>query len=216
VVAFTGQVNRAVIGTDAFQECDIIGVSASVTKYNMQVREPNEIPDAVKRSFYIANTGRKGAVLVDIPKDCTTLSQEMDFNPKIKFRGYNTNHTPRAQELDWAAKIISEAKRPIIVAGGGVIAAGASNELVALSELLLAPTANTLMGKGAVKLREGRANRLLLKAGDMGYWSLGWKYSVKNTGKVPGSFFWGISRPPKGIERRAVSEIPEWLKRLQS
>lgn len=149
VVAFTGQVNRAVIGTDAFQECDIIGVSASVTKYNMQVREPSEIPDAVKRAFYIANTGRKGAVLVDIPKDCTTLSGEMDFEPKIKFRGYNTNHTPKPQELDWAAKLLAEAKRPVIMAGGGVIAAGASNELVALSELLLAPTANTLMGKGA-------------------------------------------------------------------
>jgi len=70
-------------------------------------------------------------------------------------------------------------------------------------------------GKDALKLREGTANKLLLKAGDMGYWSLGWKYSVKNTGKVPGTFFWGISRPPEGIERRAVSEIPEWLKRLQ-
>ena len=149
VVAFTGQVNRAVIGTDAFQECDIIGVSASVTKYNMQVREPSEIPEAIKKSFYIANTGRKGAVLVDIPKDCTTLSGEMDFNPKINFRGYKIDPIPKSQELDWAAKLLVEAKRPIIMAGGGVIAAGASNELVALSELLMAPTANTLMGKGA-------------------------------------------------------------------
>ena len=149
VVAFTGQVNRAVIGTDAFQECDIIGVSASVTKYNLQVREPSEIPEAVKKAFYIANTGRKGAVLVDIPKDCTTLSGKMDFNPKLKFRGYNIDPTPSPQELDWAAQILVEARRPIIMAGGGVIAAGASNELVALSELLMAPTANTLMGKGA-------------------------------------------------------------------
>ncbi len=149
VVAFTGQVNRAVIGTDAFQECDIIGISASVTKYNMQIREPSEIPEAVKRAFYIANTGRKGAVLVDIPKDCTVLSGEMDFNPKITFRGYKVDPTPSPQELDWAAKILVEAKRPVIMAGGGVIAAGASNELVALSELLMAPTANTLMGKGA-------------------------------------------------------------------
>lgn len=149
VVAFTGQVNRAVIGTDAFQECDIIGVSASVTKYNMQVREPSDIPGAVKSAFYIANTGRKGAVLVDIPKDCTVLRGEMDFDPKITFRGYKVDPTPSPQELDWAAKILVEAKRPVIMAGGGVIAAGASNELVALSELLMAPTANTLMGKGA-------------------------------------------------------------------
>ena len=133
VVAFTGQVNRAVIGTDAFQECDIIGVSASVTKYNIQVREPEEIPEAVKKSFHIANTGRKGAVLVDIPKDCTTLSGDIDFNPELKFRGYNIDPTPNPQELDWAAKLLVEANRPIIMAGGGVIAAGASNELVALS-----------------------------------------------------------------------------------
>jgi acetolactate synthase I/II/III large subunit len=149
VVAFTGQVNRAVIGSDAFQECDIIGVSASVTKYNMQVMSPREIPEAVKKSFHIANTGRKGAVLVDIPKDCTTLSDEIDFNPVIKFRGYNNDHTPSPKELDWAAQILAKAERPIVMAGGGVIAAGASNELVALSEALLAPTANTLMGKGA-------------------------------------------------------------------
>ncbi len=149
VVAFTGQVNRAVIGSDAFQECDIIGVSASVTKYNMQVMSPGEIPEAVKKSFHIANTGRKGAVLVDIPKDCTTLSDEIDFNPVIKFRGYNNDHTPSPKELDWAAQILAKAERPIVMAGGGVIAAGASNELVALSEALLAPTANTLMGKGA-------------------------------------------------------------------
>ena len=73
----------------------------------------------------------------------------MDFNPEIKFRGYDMDHTPAPQELDWAAKILAEAERPLIMAGGGVIAAGATNELVALSEALLAPTANTLMGKGA-------------------------------------------------------------------
>ncbi|MFC1803550.1 biosynthetic-type acetolactate synthase large subunit [Thermoproteota archaeon] len=150
LVAFTGQVNRDVIGRDAFQECDIIGVSASVTKYNMQVREPNEIPEAVKKAFYIANTGRKGAVLVDIPKDCTTLSGEMNFNPEINLRGYNTDHAPSPQELDWAAQILTKAERPLIIAGGGVIASGGTNELVALSEALLAPTANTLMGKGAL------------------------------------------------------------------
>jgi acetolactate synthase-1/2/3 large subunit len=149
VVAFTGQVNREVIGSDAFQECDIIGVSASVTKYNMQVREPSEIPEAVKKAFYIANTGRKGSVLVDIPKDCTTLSGKMVFNPELKFRGYDNDHTPIPQELDWAAQILAKAERPILMAGGGVIAAGASKELIALSEALLAPTANTLMGKGA-------------------------------------------------------------------
>jgi acetolactate synthase-1/2/3 large subunit len=150
VVAFTGQVNRAVIGSDAFQECDIIGVSASVTKYNIQAMSAGEIPEAVKKAFYVANTGRKGAVLVDIPKDCTTESADVTFPEKVSFRGYTVNGTPRPEELDWAAKILAEAERPIIMAGGGVISAGASGELVALAELLLAPTATSLMGKGAI------------------------------------------------------------------
>ena len=68
-------------------------------------------------------------------------------------------------------------------------------------------------GKDASEIRKGKANKLHLKAGDMGYWSIGWKYSVKNTGKIPGTFFWGISRPPRGMERRTVPEMPEWLKR---
>jgi acetolactate synthase-1/2/3 large subunit len=149
VVAFTGQVNRPVIGTDAFQECDIIGVSASVTKYNISVTSPQEIPVAVKRAFHVADTGRKGAVLVDIPKDCTTESAEMVFPDDVSFRGYKVPQAPSAEELDWAARILAEAERPIIMAGGGVIAAGASLELTALAEFLLAPTATSLMGKGA-------------------------------------------------------------------
>jgi acetolactate synthase-1/2/3 large subunit len=149
IVAFTGQVNRAVIGSDAFQECDIIGVSASVTKYNIQVREPEEIPYSVKQAFYIANTGRKGAVLVDIPKDCTTLAGDMVFPDKVDFRGYNPDPVPDERELDWAASILARAERPIIMAGGGVIASGATPELTAIAEYLMAPTATSLMGKGA-------------------------------------------------------------------
>ncbi len=149
IVAFTGQVNRAVIGSDAFQECDIIGVSASVTKYNIQVREPEEIPYAVKQAFHISNTGRKGAVLVDIPKDCTTLSGEMVFPDSVEFRGYNPNPVPDHRELDWAATILARSERPIIMAGGGVIASGATPELIAIAEYLMAPTATSLMGKGA-------------------------------------------------------------------
>jgi acetolactate synthase-1/2/3 large subunit len=149
IVAFTGQVNRAVIGSDAFQECDIIGVSASVTKYNIQVREPEEIPYAVKQAFHISNTGRKGAVLVDIPKDCTTLSGEMVFPDSVEFRGYNPDPVPDARELDWAASILARSERPIIMAGGGVIASGATPELIAIAEYLMAPTATSLMGKGA-------------------------------------------------------------------
>ncbi|MBN2335829.1 biosynthetic-type acetolactate synthase large subunit [Candidatus Bathyarchaeota archaeon] len=149
VAAFTGQVNRDVIGSDGFQECDIIGVSASVTKYNLQVRSPEEIPYAVKTAFHISNTGRKGAVLVDIPKDCTNQKGDIEFPESVEFRGYRLNTAPDPSELDWAAKTLAEAERPIIMAGGGVIASGASPELVEMAELLMAPTTTSLMGKGS-------------------------------------------------------------------
>src|SRR4030042_698246 len=136
VVAVTGQVNRAVIGSDAFQECDIIGVSASVTKYNIQAMSAGEITEAVQKAFHVANTGRKGAVLVDIPKDCTTESADITFPDQVTFRGYTVNAAPKPEELDWAARILAGGERPLIMAGGGVISAGASGELVELAELL--------------------------------------------------------------------------------
>jgi acetolactate synthase-1/2/3 large subunit len=149
VVAFTGQVTRAVIGTDAFQEVDIIGCSASVTKYNMQVRKASEIPRAVKTAFQIASTGRKGAVLVDLPKDVTTDVEDVTFPETVKLRGYHPNYQPDRREVEWAATLLAKAQRPVLVAGGGVINSGSTRELVALSEYLMAPTAITLMGKGA-------------------------------------------------------------------
>jgi acetolactate synthase-1/2/3 large subunit len=149
IVAFTGQVTRATIGTDAFQEVDIIGCSASVTKYNMQVRKASEIPRAVKAAFQIASTGRRGAVLVDLPKDVTTDIEDISFPETVKLRGYHPNYQPDPREIEWAATLLAKAKRPVVVAGGGVVNSGATRELVALSEYLLAPTATTLMGKGA-------------------------------------------------------------------
>ena len=149
VVAFTGQVTRATIGTDAFQEVDIIGCSASVTKYNMQVRKASEIPKAVKTAFQIASTGRRGAVLVDLPKDVTTDVEEISFPETVKLRGYHPNYQPDPREVELAATLLAKAQRPVVVSGGGVINSGATRELVALSEYLMAPTATTLMGKGS-------------------------------------------------------------------
>jgi acetolactate synthase-1/2/3 large subunit len=150
LVAFTGQVPLSVVGTDAFQEVDIIGISASATKYNMQVRRPSEIPYAVKSAFHIASTGRHGAVLVDLPKDTQIDSEEVEFPEKVNFRGYNPNPFPDPREMDWAVTLLSKARRPVIMAGGGVVAADASGELVRLAELLMAPVTTTLMGKGVI------------------------------------------------------------------
>jgi len=150
VVAFTGQVPTGIIGTDAFQEVDIIGVSASITKYNIQVRRAAEIPWAVKSAFKIASTGRKGAVLVDLPKDAQIAVEEIKFPEEVSFRGYSVHMEPDSKELDWAATLLSKARRPVIMAGGGVIASNASAELLKLAEFLMAPVTMTLMGKGVI------------------------------------------------------------------
>jgi acetolactate synthase-1/2/3 large subunit len=148
VVAFTGQVTRATIGTDAFQEVDIIGCSASVTKYNMQVRKASEIPRAVKTAFQIASTGRRGVVLVDLPKDVTTDVEDMSFPETVKLRGYHPHSQPDPREVEWASNLLAKAQRPIVVAGGGVVNSGATRELVALSEYLMAPN-----GQGSIPRR---------------------------------------------------------------
>jgi acetolactate synthase-1/2/3 large subunit len=150
VVAFTGQVPISMVGTDAFQEVDIIGITASATKYNIQVRRPSEIPHAVKSSFYIASTGRQGAVLVDLPKDTQVNSEEIEFPDEVTFRGYNVNPVPNAREMDWATTLLAKAKRPVIMAGGGVIAANASEELIKMADMLVSPVVTTLMGKGSI------------------------------------------------------------------
>ncbi len=150
LVAFTGQVPLGMVGTDAFQEVDIIGITASATKYNIQVRRPSEIPWAVKSAFFIASTGRQGAVLVDLPKDTQIKSEEMQFPGDVGFRGYSVDLEPDSREMDWAATLLSKARRPVIMAGGGVVASNASEELVKLANYMVAPVTTTLMGKGVI------------------------------------------------------------------
>ena len=150
VVAFTGQVPKAYIGKDAFQETDIIGITTPITKCNFQVRSASEIPQTVKKAFYIASSGRPGPVLIDLPKDTQIESAEMDFDDDIELRGYRLNYEPHPLQIERAVDLLTQAERPVIVAGGGVIASNASPELVALAELLLAPVATTLMGKGCI------------------------------------------------------------------
>ncbi len=150
LVAFTGQVPMSMVGTDAFQEVDIIGVTASITKWNHQVRDVSKIPWAVKAAMHISNTGRKGAVVIDLPKNVTMEEAEFDYDVKIDLEGYKPVIHPKTSELDTAVQVLLNAKRPVIMAGGGVIASGAGKELTELAELLMAPTATSLMGKGAI------------------------------------------------------------------
>jgi acetolactate synthase-1/2/3 large subunit len=149
IVAVTGQVPLAMIGKDAFQETDIIGVANPCTKYSFQPRAAAEIPEVVKKAVYIAESGRPGPVLVDIPKDVQQATADMKFPDLIKVRGYNPNLEADLSEMSRAVELLLNAERPIIMAGGGVILSGAFSELQALAELVQIPVVSTFKGKGA-------------------------------------------------------------------
>jgi acetolactate synthase-1/2/3 large subunit len=150
IVAITGQVPRAFIGKDAFQETDIIGITTPITKCNFQVKSAEEIPKIVKTAFYVASTGRRGPVLIDLPRDTQIEEVDVNFDERINLRGYHPVYDPHPLQIEKAAQLLIQAERPVIIAGGGVIASNASSDLVALAELLLAPVATTLMGKGVI------------------------------------------------------------------
>jgi acetolactate synthase-1/2/3 large subunit len=149
IVAITGQVPGPAIGTDAFQEADIRGVTMPVTKHNYLITDPADIPRAIAEAFHIASTGRPGAVLVDIAKDA--LQKETTFNyPKnISLAGYNPVMEPKSEAISDAAALISQSKKPVLYVGGGVIKANAAKELLALAELTGVPVVTTLMARGA-------------------------------------------------------------------
>jgi acetolactate synthase-1/2/3 large subunit len=156
VIAITGQVpisgtnTTYLIGRDSFQEADIIGITTPITKYNHQIDTVAEIPQAVNEAFYIATTGRPGPVLLDFPKNVQTETAEIDFNPKIDLRGYKPPSNPHPLQIRKAVELLVKAERPVVLAGGGVITANATNELLNTAELLLAPVATTFMGKGSI------------------------------------------------------------------
>ena len=149
IVAITGQVPSAAIGTDAFQEADIRGVTMPVTKHNYLITDPADIPRAIAEAFHIASTGRPGAVLVDIAKDA--LQKETTFNyPKsVSLAGYNPVVEPKSEVISDAAALIAQSKKPVLYVGGGVIKADAAKELMQLAEITGAPVVTTLMARGA-------------------------------------------------------------------
>ncbi|MTA97235.1 MAG: acetolactate synthase large subunit [Actinobacteria bacterium] len=149
IVAITGQVPAPAIGTDAFQEADIRGITMPITKHNYLVTDPADIPRAIAEAFHIASTGRPGAVLVDIAKDA--LQKETTFNyPKnVSLAGYNPVVEPKSEAIRDAAALITQSKKPVLYVGGGVIKANAAKELMQLAEITGVPVVTTLMARGA-------------------------------------------------------------------
>jgi acetolactate synthase-1/2/3 large subunit len=149
VVAITGQVGRTLIGTDAFQEADISGITMPITKHNFLVRNGDDIPRVIAEAFHIAATGRPGAVLVDIPKDILQGQCTFSWPPQIDLPGYKPNTKPHSRQIREAAKLIAAARKPVLYVGGGVIRGDATEELRTLAELTGIPVVTTLMARGA-------------------------------------------------------------------
>jgi acetolactate synthase-1/2/3 large subunit len=149
IVAITGQVPGPAIGTDAFQEADIRGVTMPITKHNYLVTDPREIPKAIAEAFYIANSGRPGPVLVDIAKDALQKMTDYNYPSSINLLGYKPQTEPNAQAIRDAASLIAQSSKPVFYVGGGVIKANASKDLLKLAELVGAPVVTTLMARGA-------------------------------------------------------------------
>lgn len=161
IVALTGQVNVPMIGNDSFQEADIYGITIPITKYNYLVKDVNQLQGIIKEAFYIAQTGRPGPVLIDIPGDIQTTKVRLKKIGPIKLPGYAVQTKGHLRQIETLLQAIRNARRPIIYAGGGVVSSGASAELKKFVELTRIPITNTLMGKGIFPERDELALGML-------------------------------------------------------
>ncbi len=161
LIAITGQVPAPVMGTDAFQEADVVGATFPLVKHSYLVQDINDIPRIFHEAFHIASTGRPGPVLIDIPKNIQQQEAIPNFNVKFDVPGYKPNLKPAPQQIKKAAHFIREAKRPIIYAGGGILAAGASDELRQLVKKTGIPITNTVMGLGSFPMDDPLSLKML-------------------------------------------------------
>ena len=150
LVCFTGQVARHLIGNDAFQEVDIVGITRSITKYGVTVRNREDLGRIVKEAFYIARTGRPGPVLIDLPKDVMGELGSAEYPKEVNIRGYKPNTSVHIGQLKRAIKMLNKAERPLFLAGGGVNIAHANKEFTELVEKTNVPVITTVMGRGAI------------------------------------------------------------------
>jgi acetolactate synthase-1/2/3 large subunit len=146
MVIFTGQVPTGQVGTDAFQEVDITGITMPVTKHNYLVKDAAKLPEIIKNAFHIASTGRPGPVLIDLPKDVAQTVIDFEYPQTVNLRGYKPNYKGHPKKIDEAVNLLRKSTRPVIYAGGGILNAGATAELRQLAEIISAPVTNTFMG----------------------------------------------------------------------
>jgi acetolactate synthase I/II/III large subunit len=222
MVVFTGQVPTMLIGNDAFQEADIVGITRPCTKYNFLVKDVKDLARTIKEAFYIATTGRPGPVLVDIPKDVSVGKAEFSYPDKVDLRSYRPTMKGNLWQIKQASETIAKAKRPVIIAGGGVILAGASAELKELAETAKIPVTLTMMGLGSFpgdhKLSLGMLGMHGTYMANMSVHNsdlliaIGMRFDDRVTGKVegfaPGAKIIHIDIDPTSIRKNVRVDIP--------
>ena len=194
LVLITGQVSLSLIGTDAFQEADTTGITRAVSKHNFLVHSADEIPEIIAQAFYIATHGKPGPVVIDIPKNCQQALTAAQYPERVSLRAYHPESAATTSQLNKLAKLINESKRPVIYAGGGVIASGAAKDVSILAHKAEIPVATTLMGLGAFDERDPLALRLAgMHGAPAANWAineadlliaLGVRFSDRVTGKI--------------------------------
>ena len=222
LVCFSGQVPTSLIGNDAFQEADNVGLSRPCTKYNFLVKDVKDLAVTIKEAFYIATTGRPGPVLVDIPKDVSMEKTEFIYPNSISIRSYNPVYEGNKWQIKQAAEAMTKAKKPVLYVGGGVVFSGASQELIELAELTHMPVDMTLMGLGAFPGEHPQSMGMLGMHGT--YWAnmvmhysdlvvaIGARFDDRVTGKVsefcPHAKVIHIDIDPTSIRKNVNVDIP--------
>ncbi len=222
MVIISGQVPTPLIGNDAFQEVDSVGITRPCVKHNFLVKDITKLAETIKKAFYIASTGRPGPVLVDIPKDVTIAKAEFHYPKKIKLRSYNPTVKGHAGQIRKAVDLILSAKRPMIYTGGGVVLSDGSSELIELTQLLGYPITNTLMGLGAYPATDKQfvgmlgmhgtyESNLAMHHCDM-LFAIGARFDDRVTGKIdrfcPEARIVHIDIDPSSISKNVRVDIP--------
>jgi acetolactate synthase I/II/III large subunit len=224
MVVLSGQVQSHLIGDDAFQECDMVGVTRPIVKHSFLVKRTEDIPETIKKAFHIAATGRPGPVVIDIPKDITRPDAKFEYSypTSMKLRSYNPAQRGHAGQIKKAVKLLLAAKRPIIYAGGGVVLGNASELLIELAQTLNFPVTNTLMGLGSYP---GTDRQFLGMLGMHGFYeanmamhhsdvilAVGARFDDRVTNTVekfcPGAKIIHIDIDPTSISKTIVAEVP--------
>jgi len=222
IVVFTGQVPSHLIGNDAFQEADIVGITRPITKHNFLVRHVEELALTIRKAFYIASTGRPGPVVVDLPKDVINSECEFEYPDDVDIKGYKPKYKGHSNQIKKAAEVISNAKRPLLYVGGGVIMSGGSRELSLFAKENKLPVTMTLQGLGAFPGTDEQSLGMLGMHGT--YWanqavnncdvlvSLGARFDDRVTGKTDtfavNAYKIHVDIDPTCIDKNIVVDLP--------